>query len=242
IIVTAGTWDIVSAWWHQLALGGRLVVTLRLHGSGLTRSIVFDLEEPGRMVSTRAAVCGFVPIRGAAEMSESHVRLAADVILKFDADDLPDETALAQALTHPAYEHGTGVQVRHDEPAEHLDLWLDTTNSGASFGRLSVGSAAHAFRLLNPATRWAGTTLYHGGSIAYLTARPVSDEAIELGVIAHGPDSSKLAYRASELLHRWSQERPAQPIITAYPVGTPSDKLSSGALITRPNTSLTISW
>ncbi len=115
IIATAGAWDIVSAWWQQLAVGGRLVVPLRLHGSGLTRSIAFDLEEPGRMVSTRAAVCGFVPMRGAAEMREGHARLADDVILTLDTDDLPDETALAQALTHPAHEHWTGLQVRHDE-------------------------------------------------------------------------------------------------------------------------------
>ncbi|MGH3868018.1 MAG: methyltransferase, FxLD system [Pseudonocardiaceae bacterium] len=237
IIVTAGAWDIVSAWWQQLAVGGRLVVPLRLHGSGLTRSIAFDLEEPGRMVSTGVAVCGFVPLRGAAEMSEHHVRLADDVILNLDADDLPDEAALAQVLTHPSYERWTGVQVRHDEPAEHLDLWLATTNSGASFGRLS---AARALGLVNPAMRWAGAALYEGGCIAYLAARPASDEAIELGVIAHGPDSSTLAGRASELLHLWSQERPAQPIITAYPVGAPNNKLSSGTHIGRPDTSLTI--
>jgi len=82
-------------------------------------------------------------MRGATEMSERHVRLADDVILKLDADDLPDAAALAQALTHPAHEHWTGLQVRHDEPAEHLDLWL-ATNSGTSFGQLSVGSAARA--------------------------------------------------------------------------------------------------
>jgi protein-L-isoaspartate(D-aspartate) O-methyltransferase len=175
-------------------------------------------------------------------MSEPRVRLAADVILTLDTDDLPNEAALPQALTHLAYEHWTGVQVRHDEPAEHLDLWLAMTTSGASFGRLSVGSTARVLGLVNPATRWAGAALYDGGSIAYLTARPASNEAIELGVIARGPDSSKLAGRASELLHRWSQERPAQPIITAYPVGTPSDKLSSGTRIGRPDTSLTIGW
>ncbi|MGH3546710.1 MAG: methyltransferase, FxLD system [Pseudonocardiaceae bacterium] len=242
IIVTAGAWDIVSMWWQQLAVGGRLVVPLRLHGSGLTRSIAFDLEESGRMVSAEAAVCGFVSMRGAAEMSEAHVRLADDVILNFDADDLPDEAALAPALTHPAYEQWTSVQVRHDEPAEHLDLWLATTNSGASFGRLSIGSAARALGLVSPAVRWAGATLYDGGSIAYLAARPASDEAIELGVIAHGPDTSKLANRTSELLHRWSQERPAQPIITAYPAGTPNDKLASGTHIRRPDTSITIGW
>jgi len=241
IIVTAGAWDLVSAWWQQLAVGGRLVVPLRLHGSGLTRSIAFDLAEPGRMVSTSAAVCGFVPMRGAAEMSERHVRLADDVILKLDADDLPDSAALARALTHPAHEHWTGLQVRHDEPAEHLDLWL-ATNSGTSFGQLSVGSAARAIGLANPALRWSGATLYDDGTIAYLATRPLSDEANEVGVIAHGPESGKLADQASELLHRWSQERPAQPIITAYPVGTPGDQLPTGARITRPDTSLTIAW
>ncbi len=242
IIVTAGAWDIVSAWWHQLAVGGRLVVPLRLHGSGLTRSIAFDLEKPGLMVSTGIAVCGFVPMRGATEMREDHVQLAADVVLTLDADELPDEAVLAQALTHPASEHWTGVQVRHDEPAEHLDLWLATTNSGASFGRLSTGSAARALGLVNPAMRWAGATLYDGATIAYLAARPVSDEAIELGIIAHGPDNSKLADRARELLHRWSQDRPTQPIITAYPVATSTDLLPSGARITRPDTRLTIAW
>ncbi|MEO7193471.1 MAG: methyltransferase, FxLD system [Pseudonocardiaceae bacterium] len=242
IIVTAGAWDIVSAWWQQLAVGGRLVVPLRLHGSGLTRSIAFDLDEPGRMISTWAAVCGFVPMRGAAEIREPHVRLAADVILTFDADDVPDEAGLAQVLTHPADEHWTAVRVRHDEPAEHLDLWLATTTSGARFGRLSVAPAARALGLLNPATRWTGATLYDGGSIAYLTARPASDDAIELGIIAHGPDSGKLAGRARELLHRWSRGRPAQPIITACPAGTPSDTPSSGTHIRRPDTSITIGW
>ncbi|MGH3720522.1 MAG: methyltransferase, FxLD system [Pseudonocardiaceae bacterium] len=242
IIVTAGAWDIVSPWWRQLAVGGRLVVPLRLHGSGLTRSIAFDLAEPGRMVSARAAVCGFVPLRGAAEMSEPHVRLADDVILQFDADDLPEEAALAQALTHPAYEHWTGLRVRHDEPAEHLDLWLATTTSGARFGRLSPGPTARAPGLVNQAVRWAGATLYDGGSLAYLAARPAGDDAIELGVIAHGPDSRKLTDQAIALLHHWGQERPTQPIITAYPAGTPSDTLFSGAHIRRPDTSLTIGW
>jgi protein-L-isoaspartate(D-aspartate) O-methyltransferase len=242
IIVTAGAWDLGSAWWRQLVVGGRLVVPLRLHGSGLTRSIAFQLDEPGRMVSTSAAACGFVPMRGAAEVSEGHVRLADEVILKLDADDLRDEAALAQALTYPAYEQWTGLQVRHHEPAEHLDLWLATTNNGVSFGRLSVGSAARAIGLVTPAVRWAGATLYDGGTITYLAARAHTDEANELGVIAHGPDSSKLAGQTNDLLDRWSQERPAQPIITAYPAGTPGDHLSPGLHIARPDTSLTIAW
>lgn len=59
-----------------------------------------------------------------------------------------------------------GHRVLEMEPAEHLDLWLVTTNSPTSFGRLSAGSAACAKGLLDPALRWAGATLYHGGTIA----------------------------------------------------------------------------
>lgn len=38
IVVTAGAWDIPAAWWQQVAPGGRIVVPVRLHGSGLTGS------------------------------------------------------------------------------------------------------------------------------------------------------------------------------------------------------------
>ncbi|MGQ0717345.1 MAG: methyltransferase, FxLD system [Pseudonocardiales bacterium] len=214
IIVTAGAWDIVSAWWQQLAVGGRLVVLLRLHGSGLTRAIALDLQAPGRMTSTSAMVCGFVPLRGTAEQAEGVVPLADDVVLHLDAVDLPDEAALGHALTYPAHPHWTGVQIRDDEPVAHLDLWLATTGSG-NFGRLSVASAARASGLVDPALRWAGATLYDGATLAYLTVREHSDDVSELGVIAHGPDSTKLAAQVSDLLHRWNQKRPTQPIITA---------------------------
>lgn len=242
IIVTAGAWDITTAWWQQLAPGGRLVVPIRLHGSGLTRSIALDRIEDDRMVSTNAAVCGFVPMRGAAEMGERHVRLADDIILKLDADDLPDETALAKALTHPAHQRWTGIQVRHDEPAAHLDLWLATIQSDLSFGKLSVSSSARELGLADPALRWSGAALYDDGTLAYLTARPVSDDTDELGIVTHGPDSSKVTGQVTDLLNRWSQTRPAQPVITAYPAATSDAQLEPGARVTRPDTRLTISW
>ncbi|MDH6622924.1 hypothetical protein M2271_000711 [Streptomyces sp. LBL] len=106
-----------------------------MHGSGLTRSLAFGHTEDGLMVSANPLVCVFVPMRGASETGERHVRLAEDVILKLDADDLPDE------------------------PAAHLDLRLATMNSGLSFGRLSIGSSARALNLADPAIRWAGAGL-----------------------------------------------------------------------------------
>ncbi|MEE4541354.1 methyltransferase, FxLD system [Streptomyces sp. V4-01] len=242
IIVTAGAWDISAAWWQQLTVDGRLVVPLRLHGSGLTRSLAFDRTAEGRMLSTDAEVCGFVPMRGASEMGERHVRLADEVILKIDADDLPDEAALAEALPHPAHQQWTGIEVRHDEHAAHLDLWLATIPGGLRFGRLSVSASARALGLADPAMRWAGASVYDGGTFAYLTARPVSDDANELGITAHGPDSSKLLGQVNDRLRRWSQDRPAQPVVTAYPAGTPDGQLAPGAHLTRPETRLNIGW
>ncbi|MGH4020334.1 MAG: methyltransferase, FxLD system [Pseudonocardiaceae bacterium] len=241
ITVTAGAWDISSAWWQQLAVGGRSVVPLRLHGSGLTRVLPFDLHQPDCMVSTTAYVCGFVPMRGTAEQAEHHVRLADDVVLNIDPADLPDETALAQALTHPAHQHWTGIHVHDDEPAEHLDLWLATTDSATNFGRLSVGSAARASGLIDPALRWAGAALYHHGTIAYIAVRPHSDDTNELGIITHGPDTN-LTAQANDLLDRWDQQRPGQPTITAHPAETRHDRPASPAHIDRPYTRLTITW
>jgi protein-L-isoaspartate(D-aspartate) O-methyltransferase len=240
IIVTAGAWDLAAAWWQQLVPGGRLVAPLRLHGSGLTRSIAFDLQQPGQMVSSSAQVCGFVPMRGAAAHAGRSLHLAADVVLHLDAISPADETALGQALTYPAHEHWTGVKIADDEPVEHLDLWLATTSS--RFGRLSVGSGTRESGLVTPALRWAGAALYDGGTVAYLALRPHSSEANELGVIAHGPDSSKFAARTTDLLRRWNCARPAQPIITAHPSETPDDQLSYAYHVDRPDTRLTIAW
>ena len=241
IIFTADAWDIVPAWWQQLTADGRLVLPLRLHGSGLTRALGFDRQPDGRMLSATAQVCGFVPLRGAAEHVERHVRLADDVVLKLDAIDLPDEAALTQALYWPAHERWTGIQVHDDEPAEHLDLWLATI-SDRPFGRLSVGSVARKTGLVNPALRWGGAGVYDGGTMAYIAVRPTGEETNELGLIAHGPDSSTLAASADNLLQHWNSQRPSQPTITAQRATTSNTPNAATARVRRPNTLLTITW
>jgi protein-L-isoaspartate(D-aspartate) O-methyltransferase len=241
IIVTAEAWDLVPAWWDQLTIGGRIVVPLRLHGSGLTRAVAFDLHQPDHMISNSALVCGFVPMRGTAEHAEQHVRLADDVVVKVDVDDLPDETALARTLTNPGQEHWTGIHVRHDEPAEHLDLWLVTTTAHR-FGRLSVGQQARATGLANPAMRWGGAALYDGGTLTYLTTRDIDDDTLELGIITHGPDSVKLSGHTTDLLQRWDRERPSQPVITADRTDTASRPSTAAAHVIRPHTAVTVAW
>lgn len=241
LIVTAEATDLMPAWWDQLRVGGRAVVPLRLHGSGLTRALAFDHDRPGQMTSTSAVVCGFVPMRGSAEHHESHVRLADDIVIKIDAAEPYDHPALADVLHHPPRRQWTGIHVRHDESAEHLDLWLATTTN-RQFGRLSVSAAVRASGLADPALRWGGATLHDGGTIAYLAAREPTDDALELGITAHGPDSDKLTAHLADLLDTWARERPAQPtIIARRTLGLP-DADGPGTRIQRPHTQFTISW
>jgi methyltransferase of FxLD system len=248
IIVTAEAWDLVPAWWDQLAPNGRIVVPVRLHGSGLTRSIGFRRSGPDTLASTSAAVCGFVPMRGISEHAGQRIHLAGDAVLNVDAADLPDAPALAQALGYPAAEYWAGIPVRHDEPAEHLDLWLATTTTGASFSRLTVTRQARDRGLANPAMRWAGASLYQGGTLAYITARPIDDSTNELGVTVHGPASAKLAPAALGLLQEWHRQRPAQPAITACrnpaSPGTPAGTVTPLGVtrLPRPHSTLTIAW
>jgi protein-L-isoaspartate(D-aspartate) O-methyltransferase len=242
IIVTAETWDLVPAWWDQLTPDGRIVAPIRLHGSGLTRSIGFRRTGPGTLASDSAAVCGFVPMRGISEHADQRIQLAPDAVLKVDAADLPDAPALAQVLGYPAAEHWTGIPVRHEEPTEHLDLWLATTTTDASFSRLSVTRAARDRGLANPAMRWAGASLYQGGTLAYITARPLDDDTNELGVTVHGPDSAKLAPAALSLLQEWHRQRPAQPAITARRIPAAPGTAPGTACLPRPHTMLAIAW
>lgn len=238
IIVTAGAWDISAAWWKQLAVSGRLVVPVRLHGSGLTRSIAFDLQPNGTMTGVHARVCGFVPMRGSAAHAATSVPLTSDVTLHLDDGD---PAALSQALAHPAHREWTGLYVGDHEPVGHLDLWL-ATSTGVAFGRLSTGPEARRSGLISPALRWAGACLYDGGTIAYLALREHGPCSEEIGVIAHGPDGRRLAAQMTEFLRQWSHTRPAQPTITAYPAGTPDSDLGPGTRVERPDTRLTIAW
>ena len=78
------------------------------------------------------------------------------------------------------------IPVRHDEPAEHLGLQFATTTTDANFSRLTVTQDARARVLANPARRWTGASLRQGGTLAYITTRPIDDDTNELGVTVHG--------------------------------------------------------
>ena len=240
IIVTAGAWDISTAWWNQLADHGRIVIPLRLHDSGLTRCFAFDRIGTDQLVSTTTPlVCGFVPMRGTAEHTDQHLPLDTDVILNLDTADQPDRQALSTVLSHPPHHMRTGIRVGDADPIGHLDLWL-LLNTHRPFGRLNVGKTARTNGLVDPAYRWAGAAIYHGGTLAYLTFHNTDDSHHELGVTAHGPNADDLAAELSSLLDHWNTAgRPDQPTVTAHRAG--ARRLEPGD-ISRPDTILTISF
>jgi len=240
IVITAGAWDIAVGWWDQLAPTGRIVVPLRLHGSGLTRSLALDAVAPGRLESCSALVCGFVPLRGADAHTGRMLALADGVTLRLDHQDPADEHTLRAALDGPAHGLWTGQTIHDHEPTGHLDLWLVTT--GTRFGRIAVDATARKDRGLTPTPRWAGATIHDGSTIAYVTLRPVTSDTDELGVAAHGPHAADLATHLADLLHRWRKEGPSDPLVTALRTGTLDHQLTAGYHLDRPNSQLTVSW
>ena len=242
IIVTAGAWDLPAAFWDHLASDGRIVVPLRLHGSGLTRSLAFDRIDTGQLVADGAVVCGFVPMRGSSERDEQRIKISEDVVLKVESTDQPDPAALVAAFTQPSHERWTGITARYDHnPADHLDLWL-LSNTTTRFGRLSVTADARTAGI-DPARRWGGAALYDGDTVSYLITRDLNDDVAELGVITCGPQHNTLAETAVDLLTRWDKTQPGQPKITAYRnPGDTKEPISTPRYLLRPNTILTVTW
>ncbi len=83
IMATASCWEIPQPWIDQLVEGGLLVLPFRLNGAHVSLA----LRKQGReLVSTSAAMCGFMPLRGAfgpahTQFPVDGMRVAADVEL-----------------------------------------------------------------------------------------------------------------------------------------------------------------
>lgn len=240
ITVTAGAWTIPAAWWDQLAPDGRLVVPVRLHGSGLTRSLPFDRTGARKMVATEALVCGFVPMRGASDSPGRSLSLGEGVSLAVDSEDGADAAALGTALEHSPHRVWTGITFTGEQDVAHLDLWLATRT--AHFGRLSVTPSAREYGI-EPTLRWAGAALHDGkGTFGYLVLREHGEDTEEIGVIAHGPEHAAVAGHLVDLLQQWSAAMPTQPTVIAQPATTPSEDLPDGTRVVKSDTVFTITW
>ncbi|MGW0136358.1 methyltransferase, FxLD system [Streptomyces sp. NPDC003299] len=243
IIVTVQATDIPSAWVHQLKLGGRLVVPLRMRG--MTRTVAFIRDED-RLISDGFELCGFVPMQGAGEdrmrVALIHEAEGEEIGLRLDGHPEPDIKALARALAMPRCEVWSAVMLAGDESNEHLDLWLTTALDNLPL--MAAKPAARERGLVASASPLGIPTLVDGDSFAYRTVRRTEDpDRFELGAIGHGPRGREVAERLVKEIQTWNLEhRGDRAHIDVYPAGTSDDRLGAARVIDRPHSRITISW
>ncbi|MDA2810873.1 methyltransferase, FxLD system [Nocardiopsis sp. RSe5-2] len=244
IIVTAGAWDIPSAWTEQLAEDGRLVVPLRMRS--LTRSVAFH-RSGGRLVSDSALVCGFVAMQGVDAHDEQVVLVNGDesVGLRF-GDGAPGEVELLDnAVRSPRTEAWTGVRVHRQEPIVGLQLYLATHLPG--FCIMTTDSEADT-GAVQPTNPYFSMAAVRGDSFAYLITRPApgdeADEHVEYGVHAFGPHRTELADEVTALVTVWDRLHRGgpDPQVTAYPAATPDEELEGQAVIDKRHVRVTLTW
>lgn len=241
IIVTVGAWDIPPAWVEQLAIGGRLVVPLRMRG--LTRSVAFEYDQRGCLVGREYDLCGFVPMQGIGQCQERLVRLHGDQVgLRVDDGQQVDGEALQKALTQPKAEAWSGVTARVGQRFDGLHLWLALGMPvfcvlAAKQEAVAHGIVAHASPLGIPAA-------VDGDSFAYLVLRPATPErkVFEFGAYGHGPSAAALTDQMVDRIRSWDGSS-LRARIEAYRAGTPDDLLPADAFVLdKRHIRITISW
>lgn len=259
IVATVGVWDLPPAWREQVAVGGRLVVPMRLRGS-VSRSVVFDADtDDGRWRSVGSRMCSFTPLRkaGIADDSRRIVDLNAEgtVRLEIRQDQSLDEPRLTGVLDSPPSRVWTGVGFGASESAEWLWLWLACCLDNA-LSRLSVDPPAMDAGLITPQFGWGTMATTDHGALAYLTMRLASppepapgdhtvtdDRWFEVGIIAHGPRRDDLATRVLDHIRTWNRDHRSHTAqIEVQPL--PADQAQTDAqfVFTTPRNQLLITW
>jgi protein-L-isoaspartate(D-aspartate) O-methyltransferase len=241
IIVTVGAWDLPAAWQEQLAPGGRLVVPLRWRGQ--TRSIAFTPGH-GALRSGSVELCGFVPMIGQDGERTAAIDSGGQVALHWDAGQPIDPAALRGILGQPKTAAWSGATVGVNEPFD--GVWLRLTSVEPGTCRIAAEPGAVETGLCTPAIPIRSPALVQEGSLAYFTQRRLDEDGPrrrwELGATGHGPAGPELADRLCEQIRAWDRDRTTQPIITAYPAGTPDDQIPAGPAIDKPSVRLVVSY
>lgn len=240
IIVTVGPWDLPPAWRDQLAPGGRLVVPL--HWRGQARSVAFTHEE-GHLRSDSIQLCGFIPMLGQDGERTGHIDTDGHVTLHWDTDQSIDPATLRGALAQPGTAEWSGATVGANEPFD--GVWLRLTGTEPGTCRIAAEPAAIDAGLCTPAIPSRSPALVEGANLAYFTLRRLDQDATErrweLGAIGHGPAGPQVADRLCEQIRAWDRDRTTQPLITAYPAGTPDEELPNGLVIDKRHIRLVVS-
>jgi protein-L-isoaspartate(D-aspartate) O-methyltransferase len=226
IIVTAGAWDIPSAWTQQAAPGCRMVLPLRI--AGFTNEVTLELQADGPLWrSSHRHLSGFIHMRGSGHHLERDVPITpgGEAELRLEGDLSADPGTLQRVTRQPPIEVWTGVTV--DSPRlDDLEAWLASLGG---LGRLINRRPDHG---LAPAIGEGGSLAVldtaTGDTFAYLTVRPApgtsdDSDAYELGVISYGPRAERLAVQVRDRVRTWHAEHTELTTwIEIHPAGSPA--------------------
>ncbi|MEM7114607.1 MAG: methyltransferase domain-containing protein [Chloroflexota bacterium] len=121
IILTVGGWDIVPAWWEQLAENGRLLLPLSLNGPQL--SIAFQ-RVGNRLESDSVRPCGFMRLRGEHAEPTAKLSLAENAELHLSRSTVrPEKTAVLDWFKH-SKSGATDLTVNNGQMWSAFALWL----------------------------------------------------------------------------------------------------------------------
>ncbi|MEW1828406.1 methyltransferase, FxLD system [Streptomyces sp. NPDC088196] len=238
MIATVGLWDLPSAWWKQLADGGRLVLPFRWRGQ--TQSVSLT-RHGGTFVSDDMQLCGFVPIIGqdgehSAELADGTVRV------HHDQDQPVDRELLSDVFSGPLVELWSAARVGGQEP--FAGIWLRATVSDDTVCRLEVTKEALDAGVRRPAIPVRSPALVVGGSLAYMVLQREDtdpERPWRLGAAGYGPAGADLARKLVEHIDAWGTDRDAVPTMTLHPAGTARDSLAAGHVIAKEETVVVLS-
>lgn len=223
IILTVGAWDIVPAWWEQLAPGGRLVMPLSIRGPQQSMAFVRDGD---RLSSVSARGCGFMTLRGAFAGPDTVVELGSEPGLRIITEHAKEvDAGSAYSLLADDYKVlPVGVRVTTGELFSSLTLWLALHDARyyslhAEGVWIESGIVPDLRNIKGSRVPFLVTIgLYENGA-ASLVARPPKDSIegdgaateseFALLVQSYGPDDA-LARRLVEQIRAWDRRgRPA---------------------------------
>jgi protein-L-isoaspartate(D-aspartate) O-methyltransferase len=250
IIVTAGAWDVMPAWFAQLAPGGRLVLPLALR-AGLQYSIAFE-RTGDHLDGVSAYPCGFMRLRGDFAGPETVVALGDRTGMLAEIGPRPAGAEdLRELLARRGENTGSGVLATVKDLYGGLGLWLVMNEPG--IGRLSAFGA-----ITGPAASFVivpgqpGTVLLTGAHGCAVLVRLGDDGAaragphasFEIGACPFGTEGLKLAERLVRHVRDWATAgRPAVGYlrVSAYPAGVPLPA-AAATVIGKRHTRLVLSW
>jgi protein-L-isoaspartate(D-aspartate) O-methyltransferase len=252
MIVTAGAWDIPSAWLAQLSHDGRMVLPLAVRGIQLSVA----LERAGDHWEGRSACrCGFIRGAGALAGPETVLALGPQPGLHAHAVEgaIPDPADVYRALSAGPAEATTALRAADVRELADLDLWLTLTEPGLSrlnlLGRYE-GKAGPAQRRIAGLMPLGGLVSTAGtGALGLATLCPdvgwQQAGPFGIAVRGYGPAGPELAAHLAGRAAGWHEQgRPGTTglRLAVHPTGARRPPVSGEIIIERPNARLSVSF